>query len=267
MKNYRYGLIPTLAAAALAFGACNESIRTYDGQTGIYFAMLQSGSDEENPRYTADSSLPFALLPSGTDEQTLQLRVKVIGSVADYPRVFAYRTVADQTTAQEGHDFELPEGDCTVGAGEVYGYIPIRFFRQASLDGKELTLTLELLPNEHFDLPLSEWLPVNGTETVGTDVLHHTVTVSDKYVRLEGWSDQFYGTYSDKKIKLMCSVFDLTLADFLPDALSFIERKVLGQNFRRYLDEEERAGRTVYEDYLDEEGNPVKMESGPDSAE
>lgn len=166
MKNYnRYGLIPALAAAALALGACNESIRTYDGQTGIYFAMLQSGSDEENPRYTADSSLPFALLPSGTDEQTLQLRVKVIGSVADYPRAFAFRTVADRTTAQEGHDYELPEGDCVVAAGEVYGYIPIRFFRRASLD------------------------------------------------------------------------------------------------------EEERAGRTVYEDYLDGEGNPVKMESGPDSAE
>lgn len=166
MKNYnRYGLIPALAAAALALGSCNESIRTYDGQTGIYFAMLQSGSDEENPRYTADSSLPFALLPSGTDEQTLQLRVKVIGSVADYPRAFAFRTVADRTTAQEGHDYELPEGDCVVAAGEVYGYIPIRFFRRASLDG------------------------------------------------------------------------------------------------------EERAGRTVYEDYLDGEGNPVKMESGPDSAE
>ena len=229
--------------------------------------MLQSGSDEENPRYTADSSLPFALLPSGTDEQTLQLRVKVIGSVADYPRAFAFRTVADRTTAQEGHDYELPEGDCVVAAGEVYGYIPIRFFRRASLDGKELTLTLELLPNEQFDLPLSAWLPVNGTETVGTDVLRHTVTVSDKYVRLDGWSDQFYGPYSDKKIKLMCSVFDLTLADFQPDALSYVERKVLGQNFRRYLDEEERAGRTVYEDYLDGEGNPVKMESGPDSAE
>ncbi len=268
MKNYnRYGLIPALAAAALALGSCNESIRTYDGQTGIYFAMLQSGSDEENPRYTADSSLPFALLPSGTDEQTLQLRVKVIGSVADYPRAFAFRTVADRTTAQEGHDYELPEGDCVVAAGEVYGYIPIRFFRRASLDGKELTLTLELLPNEQFDLPLSAWLPVNGTETVGTDVLRHTVTVSDKYVRLDGWSDQFYGPYSDKKIKLMCSVFDLTLADFQPDALSYVERKVLGQNFRRYLDGEERAGRTVYEDYLDGEGNPVKMESGPDSAE
>ena len=111
-------------------------------------------------------------------------------------------------------DYELPEGDCVVAAGEVYGYIPIRFFRRASLDGKELTLTLELLPNEQFDLPLSAWLPVNGTETVGTDVLRHTVTVSDKYVRLDGWSDALYGPYSDKKIKLMCSVFDLTLADY-----------------------------------------------------
>lgn len=123
---------------------------------GVYFAMLQSGSDEENPRYTADSSVPFALLPSGTDEQTLQLRVKVIGAVTDYPRVFAYHTVADRTTAEEGRDYELPEGDCVVEArGGLWlhsdPFLPPGFTRR-----KELTLTLELLPNEQFDLPLSE---------------------------------------------------------------------------------------------------------------
>ena len=93
------------------------------------------------------------------------------------------------------------------------------------------------------------------------------MTVSDKYVRLDGWSDMFYGTYSDKKIKLMCTVFGLTLADFQPDAMSYVEKKVLGQNFRRYLDAEEAGGRTVYDDYTDELGNHVKMESGSDSAE
>lgn len=267
MKRYLIPFAASLAAAAVALccGAC-ESIRPYDGLTGLYFAMLQSGSSEDNPRYSASSSMPFALLPADTEEETLQLRVKVIGSVADHARTFAFRTVAEATTAVEGVDYELPAGDCAVGAGEVYGYIPVRFFRTPSLSGQERTLTLELLPNDAFALPLTEWLPVNGSETVGTDVVRHTIVVSDKYVKLDGWSDLFYGPYSDKKIRLMCSVFGLTLADFLPDALSYVERKVLGQNFRRYLDEEEQAGRTVYEDYLDEEGNPVKMVSGTDSA-
>lgn len=264
MKRYRFFCVAMLALA-LGLGSC-ESIDTYDGSTGVYFAMLQSGSSEDNPRYTAQSGVPFALLPAGTNEQTLQLRVKLIGAVADHPRAFAFRTVAEATTAVEGQDYELPAGECFVGAGEVCGYIPVRFFRHSSLDGQERTLTLELLPNETFSLPLTEWLPITGTETVGTDVVRHTVVLSDKYVRLDGWSDLFYGPYSDKKIRLMCQLFDLTLADFQPEALSYVERKVLGQNFRRYLEEEERAGRTVYEDYLDEEGNPVKMESGSDSA-
>lgn len=251
----------------LLAGGCGDSIRTYDGETGIYFAMLQPGSDEANPRYTDTSSVPFALQPSQTRELTLQVRVKVVGHLADYPRRFAYRVVPERTTAREGVDYLLPEGDRVVGAGEVYGYIPIRFFRHPSLDGEERTLTIELIANDRFALPLGKWLPVNGTETEGTDILRHAVVVSDKYVRLDGWSDQFYGPYSDKKIKLICRVFGLTLADFLPDAMSYVEKKVLGQNFRRYLDEEERAGRTVYEDYLDEAGRPVKMESGPDSAD
>lgn len=266
MKTYRYGVLPMLAAAALAFGACNESIQTYDGRTGIYFAMLQRGSNEGNPRYTDSSSVPFALTHGATDSIFL-LRVKLIGSLADHPRAIAFRTVAEETTAQEGYDYTLPEQTCNVEAGEVYGYIPIHFFRHASLDGLELTLTLELLANEHFDLPLSSWLPVSGSETIGTEILRHTVTVSDKYVRLDGWSDMFYGTYSDKKIKLICYEFNLTLNDFMPDAMSYVEKKVLGQNFRRYLEEKAAKGHTVYEDYLDEEGHPVKMESGPDSAD
>lgn len=266
MKIHRYGAIPLLAAAALTFGACNESIRTYEGQTGVYFAMLQGGSTDDNPRYTAFSGVPFALTHGATDSLFL-LRVKLIGSVADHPRAIAYRTVAESTTAREGYDYTLPEQTCNIEAGQIFGYIPIHFFRQPTLDGNELTLTLELLPTADFDLPLSSWLPVGGTETTGTDVLRHTVAVSDKYVRLDGWSDMFFGTYSDKKIKLMCNIFFLTLNDFMPDAMSFVQKKVLGQNFRRYLASEQAAGRTVYEDYLNENGQPVKMESGPDSAD
>lgn len=265
MRIDRYGRTWTGVALLLALGACNETIQTYDGETGIYFAMLQSGSSEDNPRYDTSSGVPFALTHGATDS-LFMLRVKIIGRVTDYPRAFSYRVVGAESTAVEGSDYTLPDAPCEVAAGEVYGYIPIRFYRQPSLDGQERTLTLELQANENFTLPLTSWLPVNGTETVGTDIIRHTVTVSDKYVRLDGWSDMFYGTYSDKKIKLMCSVFELTLADFLPDALSYVEKKVLGQNFRRYLEDEERAGRTVYEDYLDAEGNPVKMESGSDSA-
>lgn len=266
MRIDRYGFVLTGAVLALALGSCSESIQTYDGQTGIYFAMLQSGSSEDNPRYVSESSVPFALTHGDTEAQ-FELRVKIIGRVTDYARSFSYRVVGEQSTAVEGSDYTLPREACEVPAGEIYGYIPIHFYRQPSLDGQERTLTLELQANENFSLPLTSWLPVNGTETVGTDVIRHTVTVSDKYVRLDGWSDMFYGPYSDKKIKLMCTVFGLTLNDFQPDALSYVERKVLGQNFRRYLEGEEAAGRTVYEDYLDADGNPVKMESGSDSAE
>ena len=272
MSAFRFHTIPSagrllaLAFCALASAACEKEVMTYDGRTGIYFAMLRTGSTEDNPRYDAASSVPFALT-LGDTEALFELRVKVIGRVADHPRTFEFRTVPELTTAREGHDYELPEGECTVAAGEVYGTIPIRFFRQASLDGCEETLTLELVPNRNFSLPLAGWLPVNGVETQPVDILRHTITVSDKYVRLDGWSDYYYGPYSDKKIRLMCRQFSLTLSDFMPGALSFVEQVVLGQNLRRYLDEQERSGNTVYEEYTDAEGRPVKMVSGDASAD
>ena len=44
--------------------------------------------------------------------------------------------------------------------------------------------------------------------------------------------------------------------------MSLTKAKALGIKFDQYLKEQESNGQTIYEDYTDSEGNPVKMTAG-----
>lgn len=246
--------------ALIALTACKDDIETYSGESGIFFAVLESGSDDSKPSYTENSSLPFAL--TNERDSTLTLRAKIIGGMADYDRQVSVEIVAEKSTAVSSHDYEPLSQNIAVKAGEIYAYIPIHFLRQPSLDGKEVTLTLRLKENNHFKLLMPRWLW--GVDKEGVNVIEHSLVISDKYMKLGGWSDSFFGPYSDKKIKLMCELFDLTLNDFQKDSMIFVERRVLGQKLDKYLKEMEAKGQTVYEDELDADGNRVKMTAGSD---
>lgn len=249
-------LICTLASLV----GCSDDIETYSGESGIFFAMLESGDTEDNPRYTESSILPFAL--TNERDSTFTLRAKIIGRVTDYDREVKIEVVEDKSSAVLGHDYQAIQDKIVVKAGDIYAYIPIRFNRQQSLVDNEVTLSLRLCANTEFKLLMPRWYAINSSDKVGVDVIEHTVVVSDKYVRLPGWSDIYFGRYSDKKIKLMCSWYGLTLSSFKEGAMAFIEKKVLGQNFDRDLKALDARGETVYEDYLDSEGHKVKMTSG-----
>ena len=141
--------------------------------------------------------------------------------------------------------------------------IPIRFHLKNDLKDKERKLELQLIANDDFSTPMSEWLRPNSSDKTGVDVLHHTITISDKWVQLPGFRTYFFGAYSEKKCKLICNLFGLTLLDFeSEESMSLTKAKALGIKFDQYLKEQESNGQTIYEDYTDSEGNPVKMTAG-----
>lgn len=64
-------------------------------------------------------------------------------------------------------------------------------------------------------------------------------------------------------MKLLCEMFGLQMADFDNVRDMDMERqRTYAQGLDRYLQEMEAKGETVYEDYLDKDGNPVKMAVG-----
>lgn len=246
--------------------ACSDEINTYSGESGIYFAMsaTKGGLDDSKQDYTAETQIPFAVYSTISDT-TLIVRAKVIGPAVNHDRMVTVQVVAldDSEQAIEGWDYDPLDNNYTVKAGEVYALIPIHFYLKGDLEGKERKLQIELVANADFQTPMSEWLRPNSSDKNGVDVLRHTITISNKWVQLPGFRTYFFGTYSEKKCKLICSLFGLTLLDFATeDSMSLTKTKALAIKFDQYLKDQESKGNTIYEDYRDANGKRVKMTAG-----
>ena len=165
--------------------ACTEEIETYSGESGIYFAMsaTKGGLDDSKQDYTAETQIPFAVYSTISDT-TLMVRAKVIGPAVDHDRKVTVQVVAseDAEQAKEGWDYDALDNSYTVKAGEVYVLIPIHFYLRDDLEGKERQLKLELVANEDFATPMAQWLRPNSSDKTGVDVLHHTITISNKSI-------------------------------------------------------------------------------------
>lgn len=93
------------------------------------------------------------------------------------------------------------------------------------------------------------WLAPNSSDKTGIDVIHHTISISDKMGKItRGSTKYFLGPYSEKKNRLICEQFNLTLLDFL-EPMSTVKIRTLGIKFDQYLKEMEAKGQTIYEDY------------------
>lgn len=236
MKKFIYILL--LAAAV----SCTSEIQTYHGEAGVYFAMRDNVSTVNvDTLYRESSSLPFIVTSS--KDSVFNLKVKILGEVSEHDRHISVRVVENMTTALE-EDYEPLQTSYILSAGEVYGLIPICFHRKASLEGQERSLTVELLENEDFVLPIKRW---RNSSTEYVDVVRHTIVISDKYVQLPGYRTGYFGPFSAKKMEILLELSGLRLSDF-NEPLSVTFSKSLGQNLDRYLAAQKAQGNTVYED-------------------
>lgn len=260
MKPSKFIFLNLIFISVLFIG-CQKEIPEYSGTSGIYFAMSKTsgGMDDSKMDYTDNSSLPFAVFDK--EDSVLIVRAKILGEVKDYDREVLIEVVAEGSTAIAGEDYEPLQEKYYVKAHEIYAQIPIHFYKSSSLKDNERTLQLRLKESKDFNLPMPYWLAPNSSDKNGIDVINHTITFSDKWVKLPGFNEYFLGTYSEKKNRLICELFNLTLLDFL-EPMSTVKIQTLGLKFDQYLKEMEAKGETVYEDYRDENNNLVKMTAG-----
>ncbi len=240
MKNISFISACLLTAAVLA--GCKSEIPEYSGVAGVYFAM-NAGSTALNTdtMYVESSSLPFIVTDSR--DSVFKLLVKIMGPVSSHDRHVKVAVVQDESDVLPGDYEPLPEY-YTLRAGEVYAAVPIRFFRTQSLQGTQRTLTVGLVANDDFSLPIKVW---RNSSTESVSVVKHSIVISDKYVQLPGFSVGYFGPFSEKKMKLLLEIFDMKLSDF-NYRFSITKGRTMGQRFDRYLKEQKAQGRTVYED-------------------
>ena len=231
-----------LLMTALVAVSCMSEIDTYHGESGIYFAMRENVTTVNvDTLYRETSSLPFIVTEKM--DSVFNFKVKILGAVSAHDREVSLRVVDELSTTEQG-DYEQIQATYTLPAGEIYGIIPIKFNRTASLHGKERSLVLELIENDDFTLPIRMW---RNSSTEYVSVVRHTIVISDKYVQLPGYRPGHFGPFSEKKMRLIIELSGLKLSDF-NETLPVTMTKTIGQKLDRYLAEMKAKGTPVYEE-------------------
>ncbi len=231
MRRSIYHILIPLALAL--FAGCESNLMLYDGETGVYFAM-PTGDNFTNAdtTYTETSSLPFIIQPADVTQSTFHLKIKILGAVTDEDREVSVRMVPEESTVLPG-DYEPLQQSYILPVGTVFGSIPITFHR-AGLEGLERKMVIELVPNDDFSLPITKW---RNSSTEYVDVVKHTILVSDKYVRLPGYTEGHFGKFSQTKMELICRISGRDLTYF-NNKLSISVTRAIGLKLDRYLSEQ-----------------------------
>lgn len=247
-----------LAAVLAGFSSCSENeIETYSGTESIYFTYVEYGPDAFN----TISSKPFDSLEVSFAyeapeilEMSMKIPVAVQGQLADVDRTYKVG-VTNESTAQQGVHYLL-EQEQVIHANQRLDSLEITLLRTEEMKTDTITLTLELLPSDDFEVLMKDEV-VNKITGEVREFNKFDLHITDILNQPRYWFAHYLGDFSAKKLFLMCDLLDL-------DPNMFNERVLLGDFqyygtfMQRYLNEQEAAGNTIYE----EDGSKMIMGAG-----
>ena len=247
MKKVLYSL--ALFGMILLAGGCEQELMDYEGEEGVYFAVQHGnrfGSERVWP-YQPYTNVEF--VKTLEDQITVNIKVMVTGPLKSYDRPFLVAINADSTTAVAGVHYEPLSGETVIiPANATTGYVPVIVKRTPDMSTEIKKIGLKLIPNEHFTLAFEEWDAIarytEGSIVPSFDASLHTLNINDFIVKPAVWTGSadaegtresgYWGTFSRKKIELMCDYFDVTYDDFasvetMPMALQLFMANTLSQ--------------------------------------
>ena len=229
----------------LLSAACKEEIDIYKGESGIYFSTQNIMLDT--------IFVPWGLKDSEITEQEYTLKVCLFGEVAPYDRKFSVRVTADASdslAAEEGVDFRALAEEYVMPANQAEASIAITLLRRPGLSEKARRFTVNLQESDDLKFLYSREISLDSTELVG-DVrvrrldLQRTIYMDERFQVPNWWpicGRNYFGTYSSKKMILICDVMNIDRADFVAP-FSFDNRitdgylKFVGRYMHRWLQE------------------------------
>lgn len=237
--------------------SCEKSLMSYEGAESIYFSMQKNANPEENV-YLPDASINLMNLVG--DEVSYGLNVMITGDAKDYDRPYRVGVVADKTTAEAGVDFVLPEGG-VIKAGQISDSLYVKLIKNDKLQDTEVTLCVQVLPNEHFSTNFSQF-GHDGREYNVFDPRVYNLTFTSMMSKPYWWESYSesnpiengnLGYFTAKKITLINELYNLTYADWLDDdeggtgMMNLTRVQVIYKKFARYLIEQYKNRTPVQE--------------------
>lgn len=233
----------------------------YEGDDAIYFSVQWGPEHGDSTVWAFQHYTPIEFIDLPDDEYEVRLRVSVLGRKKDYDRPFAFKIVADSTTAIQGTEYKIDNYTGVIKAGEVYTDLSIPVYRTEDLQESEKTIGIQLLSNEYFDLSISKWEPLfpywSTDKHQVFDPTFHMITLSDLLTKPNIWIGMsnngleagIWGEFSEKKFRLICELADVSYSDFdnstiMPTARAQVIREVVANHLQNLYDQ----GTPVLED-------------------
>lgn len=248
--------ITLLSLVILSFNSCGkDEIETYSGKDNIYFTFAESGGDFTiNVATDRRDSIgySFAYEKPEVEQKVVKIPFGVQGNVSSQDR--EVKLVVDpSSTVIEGTHFKMPD-HVVLGAGKAVDSLPVTFFRVPEMKSERILLVLNLESNENFATDFS----IRSTDRDTLNLTKLKITIDDILEKPSGWYDFIQGDFTLKKFLLMSELLDFELIDFTDlYKVDLGVQTYYGTFMQRYLNEQEAAGNTIYE----EDGS--KMVMGP----
>lgn len=270
MKKLLY-IICALLSLPVLNGCSEHEIPNYDGKDAIFFDQQYGVAwfDTLRQSHQIYSLVSFGLMIE--PDSTIMVKIETTGYLRDYDRPFAIEIVKDSTTAIEGTEFELPERNPVIRAGQNSTYIPVTYHRTERMSNQTVQLQIRLVPGEHFALPFGpDGIGMMPKRFEGGEVFTELSTNSDPAIhnifanallkKPKGWNNVQFGGYTQKKFALILEITEAELGwnvvDFNNDEnnkMSIYRSPVVAKHVSAYLMEQYRKGREHW--VIDEDGS------------
>jgi len=223
------------------WGCSKETIELYSGKSLLYFDYSIHTSNKRNPTRIDTTLFTFSLSNTGLTDSIYNMQISLMGRQSAHDRPFTIQVVDSTTTAVAGVHYEALKDVYVMPANQSVVYIPVRFYRTKEMAQHQYQLQMKLLPNADFDTTLTQ--PADKM-TVATAT--YTIYIDDQIARPVRWLDVYLGTFSRRKMLLICEQLKMTPNDFVTIAVA--EVTYIGKAMQRYLNQQKAAGNIIYEE-------------------
>lgn len=223
MKLNNIKIAALLTGTVFMMTACSqEEIDLYSGPTaGIFIQQVRNSDIYGNPLSYQDgqTGITFATQAATVKGLVTSFVVRSIGPVTDYDRPYDLKIVPEETTAVEGVDYTLEGNEFCIKAGESTDKVTINMIRHSGLLQKTVRVYFKLSPNEHFDMPVTEYKN-SSNWTVAGDTLktdHYYIEFGENYTCPSYWNNfgkSYFGDWTVNKYLTLNDQMGWTVPDW-----------------------------------------------------
>ena len=258
--------------AMLTIAGCNQQdIDSYElDDSRIYFQEQTFAGGDGSAGYGTSTTFSFVGYGSDFTSYVFGGTVKILGEIKNYDRPIKVVVDEENTTMVEGEGYEINLDTIRVKAGANSCKVNVRILRPERLRTQEDTLTLKLLPNEHFGLLETYKSSNNWQNTTAKDIdgTRYSFRISEKYSQPGAWTGNgvsagnYFGAWTITKFIYINDLFGFTKEDW--DLANGASSKITAGRITFYARELQKdlqmkadAGQPVF----DEDGNYMQLVS------